>query len=246
MPTVNQYFQSGRSIGARSEQNLYEDLIIEALKIYGFEVYYMPRTPSNEDLILTEDPTNQFKYAYPIEMYLETNMGFQGESEILTKFGLEIRDSVTLVVARKRWNSVIGSTGNAFLPRPSEGDVIFLPLNKGFFEIRKVENLQPFYQVGKLYVYTLYCELMQYSNERFNTGVSEIDQLAAGFDLSIDNHEVLLENGDILLTESHELTPMILEEYHEDLPAVESDNQKFQAEVDSILDFSEKNPFGDV
>jgi len=246
MATVNQYFQSGRSIGTRPEQNLYEDLIIEAMKIYGFEVYYMPRTPSNEDMILTEDPTNQFKYAYPIEMHLETNMGFQGESEILTKFGLEIRDSVTLVVARKRWNTVVGSTGNSVLPRPSEGDIIYLPFSKGFFEIRKVENQQPFYQVGKLYVYTLYCELMQYSNERFNTGVAEIDQLATGFDLSIDNHEVLLENGDTLLTEAYELTPIVLEDYHEDLPAVGSDNEKFAAEVDSILDFSEKNPFGDV
>jgi len=246
MPTVNQYFQSGKSIGVRTEQNLYESLIIESLKIYGYEVYYIPRKPKNEDYILTEDPANTFENAYPIEMYIQTAQGFEGQSEILSKFGLEIRDSVTLVVARKRWTDVIGNRGTSVLPRPAEGDVIFLPLNKGFFEIRKVENQEPFYQVGKLYVYTLYCELMQYSNEVFNTGVSEIDNLAAGFDLSLGNHELLLETGDTLLVEAYELTPLVSEDYHVDSAPIGSDNEKFTAEIDSILDFSERNPFGDV
>ena len=245
MVTVNPYFQSGKSIGVASEQNLYEDLIIESLKIYGFEVYYCPRKPENYDNILTEDPTNKFEYAYPIEMYLQSNQGFEGPSELLSKFGLEVQDSATFIVARKRWNEIIGNTGNSVLTRPAEGDVIYFPLNKGFFEIRKVEHAIPFYQVGKLYVYTIYGELMQFSNERFNTGVAEIDSLASDYNLFVDNFEILQENGDTLLTEATELTPIITEGFTSDLPAVGSDIEKFQAEVNSVLDFSERNPFGE-
>ena len=246
MATVNPYFQSGLTPGRASEQNLYEDLIIESLKIYGFETYYLPRKPKAYDNILTEDPPNTFEFAYPIEMYLQSVNGFEGDSEMLSKFGLEIRDSAVLVVARKRWQTVIGNTNNSVLERPAEGDVIYFPLTKGLFEIRKVEHAQPFYQVGKLYVYTLYCELMQYSNEVFNTGISEIDNLVSGYNLYVDNYEVLTEDGDTLLLESNELTPLILEEYTSDKPAIGSDSEKFQAEVSSVLDFSETNPFGDV
>ena len=247
MPTVNQYFQSGKSIGVASEQNLYEDLIIESMKIYGFEVYYLPRKAAGYDDILTENTGNYYENAYPIEMYMENVQGFQGEGELLTKFGLEVRDSANFVVARKRWSEIIGSTGNSILPeRPAEGDIIYFPLTKGFFEIRKVDGHEPFYQVGKLYTFKLYCELMQFSNERFNTGVAEIDEITAGFDLSIDNFELVQENDESILLETNELTPMIQEGYTSDKPFVLADNEKFEKEKDSVLDFSERNPFGDV
>ena len=247
MPTVNQYFQSGKSIGVASEQNLYEDLIIESMKIYGFEVYYLPRKAAGYDDILTENTGNYYENAYPIEMYMENVQGFQGEGELLTKFGLEVRDSANFVVARKRWSEIIGSTGNSILSeRPAEGDIIYFPLTKGFFEIRKVDGHEPFYQVGKLYTFKLYCELMQFSNERFNTGVAEIDEITAGFDLSIDNFELVQENDESILLETNELTPMIQEGYTSDKPFVLADNEKFEKEKDSVLDFSERNPFGDV
>ncbi len=247
MPTVNQYSQSGRSIGVASEQNLYEDLIIESMKIYGFEVYYLPRKPAGYDDILTENTGNYYENAYPIEMYMENVQGFQGEGELLTKFGLEIRDSANFVVARKRWSETIGSTGNSILPeRPAEGDLIYFPLTKGIFEIRKVDGHEPFYQIGKLYTFKLYCELMQFSNERFNTGVAEIDEIAAGFDLGVDNFELVQENDESILLETNELTPMIQEGYTSDKPFVLADNEKFEKEKDSVLDFTEKNPFGDI
>jgi hypothetical protein len=247
MPTINPYFQSGKSIGRASEQNLYEDLIIESMKIYGFEVYYLPRKPSNYDDILTEDPGNYYENAYPIEMYMENINGFQGDGELLTKFGLEIRDSANFIVARKRWRDIIGKAGNSVLPeRPAEGDLIYFPLTKGIFEIRKVEGHDPFYQVGKLYTFKLYCELMQFSNERFNTGVAEIDEITAGYDLSIDNFELLQENGESLLSEANELTPMLQEGYTSNKPLVLADNEKYDREKDSVLDFSERNPFGEV
>lgn len=246
MATVNQYFQDGSSIGNSAEQNLYEDLIIESLKIYGFEVYYLPRTPQNYDPILTEDPLNTFDTAYPLEMYMENVQGFQGDGELLSKFGLEIRDTATFIVARKRWKTVVGDDGQSVLPnRPTEGDLIYFPKTKAFFEIKKVEGHTPFYQVGKLYTFKLMCELMQFSNERINTGVAEIDEIASAFDLTVDAFEITQENGETLLSETNALSPIVQENYTVEKPSVGSMNDKFTNEKNDVLDFSEKNPFGE-
>jgi len=246
MATVNQYFQTGRTPGRTSEQSLYEDLIIESLKIYGFEMYYLPRTSQNYDPILTEDTLSTFNSAYPLEMYMENYEGFQGDGELLTKFGLELRDSANFIVARKRWKEVVGDDGQSTLPtRPTEGDVIYFPLTNAFFEIKKVEGHTPFYQVGKLYTFKLMCETMQFSNERFNTGISEIDDIAAGFDLNLDKFEVLTETGDSLILETNAITPLAQESYTVEKPLVGSSNDAFTAEKDSVLDFSENNPFGE-
>jgi hypothetical protein len=129
MVTVNPYFQSGKSIGRSSEQNLYEDLIIESMKIYGFEVYYLPRKSNSLDSILTEDPLNTFDYAFPIEMYMENVSGFDGDGDFASKFGLEVRDEITMLVSRRRFKY---STGSSNLPRPREGDLVFIPLTRSF------------------------------------------------------------------------------------------------------------------
>jgi len=249
MVTVNPYFQSGKSIGRSSEQNLYEDLIIESMKIYGFEVYYLPRKSNSLDSILTEDPLNTFDYAFPIEMYMENNMGFAGDGELMSKFGLEIRDSANFIVARKRWAEVVGSKNVTVLPRPAEGDIIYFPLTKSFFEIRKVEGQEPFFQIGKLFVYKMMCELYQFANERFNTGIDEIDSITAEATLDIDAHQLLQETGEALLLESNALTPIVLEDYNLSLDGhaqIGADNEAFEAEVNDVLDFSERNPFGEV
>ena len=249
MVTVNPYFQSGKSIGRSSEQNLYEDLIIESMKIYGFEVYYLPRKSNSLDSILTEDPLNTFDYSFPIEMYMENTMGFAGDGELMSKFGLEIRDSANFIVARKRWTEDIGSQNVTILPRPTEGDIIYFPKTKSFFEIRKVEGHDPFYQVGKLYVYKMMCELYQFANERFNTGVDEIDSITAEATLDIDAHQLLQETGESLLLEYNALTPIVLEDYNLSLGGhhqIGADNEAFEAEVNDVLDFSERNPFGEV
>jgi len=249
MATVNRYFQSGKSIGRSSEQNLYEDLIIESMKIYGWEVYYLPRKSNSLDSILTEDPLNTFEYAYPIEMYLENTMGFAGDGELMSKFGLEIRDTGNFIVSRKRWKEVAGSTENTILERPAEGDLIYFPKSRSFFEIRKVEGHEPFYQVGKLFVYKMMCELYQFSNERFTTGVDEIDSLTSEASLVIGDHELLQENGESLLLEMNALTPIVLEDYSlsdDGHVQIGADNEKFIENIDNILDFSERNPFGEV
>ena len=168
----NVYF----SQAVKSEQNLFEDLIIESLKIYGQDVYYIPRTLVNRDNILGEDAASKFDDAYIIEMYIENIDGFEGSGDLYSKFGLEMRDEVTFVVSRRMWNQSIGKfSTNTINPRPQEGDLIFLPLSNTFFEISYVEDEDPFYQLSKLPTYKLKCNQFEYSDEAFDTGIDIID-----------------------------------------------------------------------
>lgn len=243
---TNFYFQSGIPGGRSSEQLLMEDIIIECLKIYGFDVYYIPRKTVNQDKILTEDALNSYEHAYPLEMYLSNVMGFEGEGDLLTKFGVEIRDTATFLVSRRRWDDVVAKEGNVQLTtRPAEGDILYFPLTKAFFEIRRVEAKDPFFQAGKLYVYKLECELMQYSSEQFNTGVDEIDEQATEKSTDVNEYNILLEDGSRILYEYFTESYMINESYkiNEIIPGVQ--NEDFTTEID-ILDFSERNPFGEV
>jgi hypothetical protein len=172
MSTTNVYF----SQGTKNEQYLIEDIIIESLKIYGNEVFYIPRSLVSKDNVLGEDRLSQFKSAFPIEMYFENVDSFGGQGAFIQKFGLMVEQSATLVVARRRWNQFVGRYGVTTVPtRPNEGDLIYFPLSGGLFEIKFVQHLDPFYQLGKLYVYKLQVELFQYSSERIDTGIAEID-----------------------------------------------------------------------
>ena len=171
MPT-NVYFTQG----IKNEQYLVEDLIIESLKIYGQEFFYIPRTLVSKDEILGEDRLSEFKSSFPIEMYFENIDSFDGQGQFIQKFGLMVEQSATLVVARRRWDQLVGRYGQTIIPnRPCEGDLIYFPLSKGLFEIKFVKHQDPFYQLGKLYVYKLQVELFQYASERIDTGVPEVD-----------------------------------------------------------------------
>jgi len=152
------------------ERNLVEDLTIEAIKIHGMEMYYIPRDLVSKDDFFGESKYSRFVDFKMIEMYMDTTQAFEG-GDTFTKFGFEVRDSVKFTVSRKRF---IRETG---MQRPLEGDLLFLPLNRGLFEIKFVEHENPFYQLGKLFSYQLTCELFQYSEEEFNTGVEEIDAI---------------------------------------------------------------------
>jgi hypothetical protein len=160
----------------KSEQNLYEDIVIESLKMYGQDIYYLPRDVVHEDTILNEDVESKFDASYTIEMYIESVDGFEGDGDILSKFGVEIRDQATFIVSRRRWEQLIGIHNNGINSvRPNEGDLLYLPLSKGLFEIRFVEDEQPFYQLSNLPVYKLQCELFEFSGEKFNTGLVNLD-----------------------------------------------------------------------
>jgi hypothetical protein len=164
------------SNGIRSEQLTYEDIIVESISIYGQDFYYIPRTLVGKDEILGEDRLSEFKSAYGIEMYLESHDGFEGQGAFIQKFGLMMEQSATLTVARRKWEQLVGQHGKSILPnRPSEGDLLYFPLTGGLFEIKFVKHQDPFYQVGKLFVYKLQVELFQYASEKINTGISSID-----------------------------------------------------------------------
>ena len=171
MPT-NVYFTQG----TKNEQYLVEDLIIESLKIFGQEMFYIPRTLVSKDEILGEDRLSKFTSSFPIEMYFENVDSFAGQGAFIQKFGLMMEQSATLVVARRRWEQMVGRYGKTQIPsRPNEGDLLYFPLTKGLFEIKFVQHQDPFYQLGKLYVYKLQIELFQYSSEHIDTGIKEVD-----------------------------------------------------------------------
>jgi hypothetical protein len=243
---INHYFQSGIPGGRSSEQLLVEDLIIECMKIYGFEVNYLTRKTQNLDNILNEDPLNNYENSYDIEMYLKNVDGFDGDNQLLTKFGVELRDQATFLVSRRRWDQIVGRSGTAILStRPAEGDLIYFPLTKSYFEVKNVNATNPFFQVGKLYVYELTCELFQYSSERIDTGDKSIDSLEDSRSLDVSQYELLMETGDKLQLEYETLSSIILENYTVNTIDVGAQNEKFEAEI-SVLDFTERNPFGEV
>lgn len=169
----------------RSEQNLLEDLLIESMQIMGHDVYYIPRKIVKQDFILNEDVISSFDKSFTLEMYIESVDGFEGDGDLMTKFGLEIRDQVTLVCSRKRWNALIGRHGYTYdSVRPREGDLIYLPLTGGLFEIKFVEDKNPFFQLGgsgrskgNNPTFKLVCELFEYSGQEIDTGVAAIDNI---------------------------------------------------------------------
>ena len=167
---TNSYFR--RNIP--SEHRLIEDLTVETIKVNGLDMIYIPRTAVNRDSLFGEDLIAKFQDNYSIEMYLESVDGFEGEVDFMSRFGLQIRDSVNLVVAKKRFEMVV-SRADATVTRPREGDIIYFPLSGGVFEIKFVEHENPFYQLGKLFTYKLSCELFTYNQEEFNTGDDLID-----------------------------------------------------------------------
>jgi hypothetical protein len=175
---TNLYFNNFPSSQITSEQLLIEDLVIEALQIYGMDVYYLPRSTRDEvDFLYGEDTLKQYVNAYPIEMYLENVTGMEGEQDFISKFGLEIRDEVQFLVSRRRFQAVIP------MVRPLEGDLLYIPLLRNFFEITFVEHENDqamFYTLGRgrggnVYVYGLKLKQYVFSNEVVEVGIPEID-----------------------------------------------------------------------
>ena len=184
---TNPYFKQG----VRSEQTVYEDIIIEALKMYGQDVYYLPREIVNKDNIFLDDVPSRFGNAYKVEMYIENTEAFDGEGDLFTKFGIELRDQANFIVSRRRWKSLVGNrlAENNF--RPREGDLIYLTLSESLFEIRKVETETPFYQLSNLPTFKMQCELFEYNDEDLDTGIDTIDgveeEAAFQYQLTLDS-----------------------------------------------------------
>jgi hypothetical protein len=166
MPT-NVFFNHAVS----TEQMLFEDIVVESLRMYGHETFYLPREIVEEDTILGEDVQSKFGDAYSVEMYLENTDGFEGDGDLMSKFGVSVRDTATFVISLRTWERFISLDSNLTTSlRPNEGDLIYFPMSGSMFEIKFVEHENPFYQVGKLFVFKLQCELFEYSGEDFDTG----------------------------------------------------------------------------
>ena len=257
---INHHFQGGNGIGNTNEKKLYEDLIIEGLKIYGHDVYYLPRTLVNQDLILGEDSLSKFDDSYLIEMYVETTEGLAGEQELINKFGLEIREETTFMLSKRRWNDAVDSYHTMIKEgRPNEGDIIYYPLLNKFFEISFVEDQEPFFQLGNLPVYKLRARTWEYSSEKLDTGVTDIDSAEDQYSLDLLAHQFMLEDGTGSLqlendSVSGDKNYFINEEYNIQTQSTYADNLDLDSQAgfntadtsDDILDFTERNPFGEV
>ena len=283
---VNKYFNN---FAYKREQDLVEDLTIESIKMYGQDMKYIPRTVVKRDDLYGEDTLSKFTTAADVEMYIKNTEGFEGEGDFLSKFGLEIRDSVTFTVARKRFDqkrtekllTEVGynyaqesadltvpskrflanttptldniqleeGTANNYSissSRPLEGDLIFFPMVDKLFEIKFVEHESVFYQTGRLQTYDLRCELFDYSSEQIDTGFSEIDKVEDQLSLDVLKFQFDLEAGNDDGKLKSEDGGSVIQEFTINTTDATANNTYFQAQADSIIDFSEGNPFSEI
>lgn len=237
MPT-NPYFNN---FNASNEQTLLEDLVIESIKMYGYDCFYLPRTLLEVDPIYGEEEVAEFNSAIETEMYIMNVEGFGGEGEFLSRFNIEIRDRLTFAIARRRFTEDIAGEINN--PRPREGDIVYFPMTGGYYEIKFVEQEKAFYQLGKLNMYQLVCELFEYSNERFNTGNETIDRIESDYSTIAEIDDLVDNNGDFLLTSNGDRikvtdTEIVIQDPN-------ADNDEIEEEVDGLIDFSITNPFSE-
>jgi hypothetical protein len=208
------------------EQSLIDDLVIESIKQYGVDVIYMSRAIKGRDKIFNEDDFPEYNEVFGFEVYVKNMEGFEGEGDFLSKFGLEIRDTLTLTVANRTFERYV-TREVIELTRPREGDLVYFPLNEKIFEIKYVEHESIFYQMGQTQVFDIQCELIEYANQRFNTGHPSIDNYFAEYntDIEVDANNATLEA--LTLTDDN------------------ASNYDFELEADGILDFSETDPFSE-
>jgi len=285
MPT-NVYFNHA----VEGEQMLYEDLVVESLRMYGHETFYLPREVAEEEGIFVEDVRSTYGDAYSIEAYIENTEGFEGEGDLFSKFGVEIRDSATFIISLRSWERFISLDGNlASSYRPNEGDLIYFPLSGSMFEIKFVEHENPFYQVGKLFVFKCQCELYEYNQDDFDTGIAGVD--ATETENAYTQKFTMNSGGTGTFTEGEQITvsdTVVGEVNYWDISSrvlylqnmttltfavndtfvgvdseaswsvevvgddlefaddTQAQNEEFDTQGNSYLDFSETNPFGEV
>lgn len=204
-----------------NEQQLIDDLVIESIQLYGVDTYYITRVSTSFDHILNEDSLTVFDAAYHVDLYVKTVDGFQGDGDFLSKFGLQIRDTATFTIAYRTFEKFVTRT-NVNITRPREGDLIYMPMNDKFFKITFVEHESVFYQSGTLQVYDLKCELFEYSNERFETNIEEID-----------THYDEYKTDDVVSLEvMFDVDPI-------------AKNLFYEEKGNDIIDFSELDPFSE-
>lgn len=236
--STNFFFNNFQS---SQEQLLLENLIIESIKIYGEDMYYIPRKLNNYDDVYGADDQSSYEKAYSIEMYIKSINGFSGDGSFMSKFGLEIRDQVVFSVAQRIFSEEVGTFTTQV--RPNEGDLIFFPLNNKCFQIKYVNKQEMFYQLGALQTWEMTCELFEYSGEKMNTGIAEIDRLQNLFDTNIYTWGIKSENGLFLTDEDSNILIKEGKSVGNLVPGDMSD--EIQRESDQFVDFSVKDPFSE-
>ena len=242
---TNFYFNNYQ---ASNEQNLLHDLIIEAIKIYGEDMYYMPRIVNRYDKLLGEDANSSYTKAILVELYIKSVDGFTGDGNFMSKFGLQIRDQAVFSISQRVFaQEVATDTGQL---RPNEGDLIYFPLNQKCFKIMYVKKQEFFYPLGTIPTWELTVELFEYSNEEINTGIAEIDILQKKFSTDLLDYALADEAGNVLADEAGNM--IVAETYDFDTinPAADNDviqtgSDEFGVGSDDFIDFTEKNPFAE-
>ncbi len=184
--------------GSKTEQGLIQDLINEQLRMYGVDIHYLPRQYITEKTVIREVIESEFNNAYPIEAYIDSFDGYGDNPTILSKFGIQALNEITLIISRERYKNYISplikkQSNIKLSSRPKEGDLIYFPLGDRLFEIKYVEHEKPFYQLQGLYTYELRCELFRYEDEIIDTGIEFIDDNISGDD-SIDSDQLAIGN----------------------------------------------------
>lgn len=222
------------------EQLLIDDLVVESIKIYGHDSYYMPRQIHALDEVYGEDSSSRYTSFFNIELYIKNVEGFEGEGEFLSKFNLEIRDRITFTIAKRVYDNEIATVEAT--TRPQEGDLIYFPLTKKLYQVKFVEMEPVFYQFGALQMYDLQCELFEYSGELLQTGLFEVDDLMARYSYITSSYAIYTEDRNYYSLTDEEGFKLSNEF---DLNTVDpiSDNDEIQAESDTFVDFSEIDPF---
>jgi Virus neck protein len=223
------------------EQNLLEDLTIEAISIYGEDMFYVPRNIGKLDQVYTADDQSYYNQAFQVPVYIENVSGFTGDGNFMSKFGLEIRDQVVFSIAQKVFNQEVAAYTNQL--RPNEGDLIFFPLNNKCFQIKFVEKFEFYYQLGKLYTWKMTLELFEYADEVFNTGIPEIDAIQLRESTNVLDYTIRDEANNYIMDESNNF--VVMEQYNLNTITGMGTNQVFQAESDGFVDFSTVDPFSE-
>jgi hypothetical protein len=288
---VNSAFHTNNLHSLATERSLYQNLIKEAIQIYGHDVYYVNRETVALDNVLGEDALSKYTNAEPIEMYVEDGAGFGGDKEIISQFGLENRNEITFVVSKERFQEMDSQinleegegsialedgsidqtdsssnlttlTGNYYIlqdiattdaDRPQEGDLVYHPVFAKMFEINFVDHDEPFYQLDNNPVYKLRCKQFEYASEVMDTGIATIDAIEGDLSTDTRQYQITLENevGSVQLENAADTggaSFIITEDYivGDYVTDKTSQNELFDQLDDTVLDFTESNPFGDV
>ena len=220
-----------------------EDLVLESIKIYGHDMYYCPRTLIAKDDIYGEDTISEYKTAYYIDLYIRNFDSYEGDGNFLSKFNLEIRDQMTLTVSVRNFMNEIGSI--ELIDRPQEGDLIYIPMLDRLLVIKYVNKNPVFYQMGAIQMYDLVCEMFEYSSERFNTGIEAIDSIETNLSLDASEYALLTQDRYIITDQDGYQIVQGGYNFEEQARDPYEDNTEFETEGESILDWTQIDPFSE-